>query len=193
MNVKDFNECQLTYLRSLKRGTVIYKQGAQANEFYYVQQGLIGLYHTLENGKESLLRLYSKDDYFGVRTLLGDRSYHCNARVLMPAEIIRIQPKDMMTFIQHNPKMAQQLLFKLSQELRDAEHRLVEISYLKSIDRVINSIYFLNETYPDYEWTYRDIAEYAGCEIETAIRIGKALKSKGLLDLDARHPRLISN
>ncbi|MBE2897133.1 Crp/Fnr family transcriptional regulator [Pasteurellaceae bacterium HPA106] len=181
--------CQLTYLHTLEKGTTIYKQGERANEFYYVESGLIGLYHTLENGKESLLRLYQKGDYFGFRTLFGRPFYHCSAKVMMEAEVVRIQPHDLLSFLKDNPETGQKLLYTLANELGDAEYRLAKSAYLKSLDRVIDSVYFLSENYPDYAWTYREIAEYAGCETETAIRIGRELKQKGLLKSSVRHPR----
>ena len=48
----------------------------------------------------------------------------------------------------------------------------------RTLDRVMDSLYFLKQNFPDYNWTYREIAEYAGCETETAIRIAKELKPK---------------
>ena len=155
----DLIQCQLAHLHAFAKGMSVYQQGEIAKEFYYVNRGLIGLYHTLDNGKESLVRLYQKGDYFGYRTLFGDDGYHCNAKVLVEAEIIRIKPKDIDTFFVEKAKSA----------------------YLRTLDRVIDSIYFLTENFPYYNWTHREIAEYAGCETETAIRITKELKRNGLL------------
>ena len=68
----------------------------------------------------------------------------------------------------------------LANELRDAEQRLAKSAYLRTRDRVIDSLSFLTKNFPYYNWTYREIAEYAGCETETAIRIAKELKASGL-------------
>ncbi|RRD41222.1 Crp/Fnr family transcriptional regulator, partial [Tessaracoccus sp. OH4464_COT-324] len=70
----------------------------------------------------------------------------------------------------------------LANELRDAEERLAKSAYLRTLDRVIDSLYFLTTNFPYYNWTYREIAEYAGCETETAIRIAKELKQNGLFN-----------
>ena len=174
-------DCHITRLHQLEKGTVIYSQGEQANEFYYVEKGLIGLYHILENGKESLLRIYSSQDYFGFRTIFGTQVYHCTAKVLLPAEIIRVSPHNISVFIQSNPKAIQQLLHQLSEELQTSEQRLTKAAYMRSLDRVMESITHLTQYYPNYPWTYREIAEYSGCETETAIRISKELKKQGFL------------
>lgn len=51
----------------------------------------------------------------------------------------------------------------------------------------MDSLYFLKQHFPDYNWTYREIAEYAGCETETAIRIAKELKQNGAFDRISVH------
>lgn len=173
--------CKLTHLHPLSKGMTIYKQGETANEFYFIKQGLVGLYHTLDNGKESLVRLYQQGEYFGYRTLFGDSHYHCDAKVLVEAEITRIKPHDIDQFFRENPEISKMLLQTLANELRDAEQRLAKSAYLRTLDRVIDSIYFLTKNFPYYNWTYREIAEYAGCETETAIRIANELKRNGLL------------
>ncbi|MGX2947941.1 Crp/Fnr family transcriptional regulator [Frederiksenia canicola] len=175
------NACKLTHLHPLSKGMSIYKQGETAKEFYFIQNGLVGLYHTLDNGKESLVRLYQTGEYFGYRTLFGDSQYHCNAKVLVEAEIIRIKPDDINQFFLENPIVSKMLLQTIANELRDAEQRLAKSAYLRTLDRVIDSIYFLTQHFPYYNWTYREIAEYAGCETETAIRIANELKRNGLL------------
>jgi hypothetical protein len=186
----DLKGCQLTYLHQLAKGMTVYNQGEKAQEFYYIKQGLIGLYHTLNNGKESLARLYKQGDYFGFRTLFDfdDCRYHCNAKVLIEAEIIRIKPGNIDRFLTDNLHMSKLLLQTIANELRDAEQRLAKSAYLHTLDRVIDSLCFLTKNFPYYNWTYREIAEYAGCETETAIRIAKELKKSGLfIDLLPSH------
>lgn len=186
----DLKGCQLTYLHQLAKGMTVYNQGEKAQEFYYVKQGLIGLYHTLNNGKESLARLYKQGDYFGFRTLFDfdDCRYHCNAKVLIEAEIIRIKPENIDCFLTDNLHMSKLFLQTIANELRDAEQRLAKSAYLHTLDRVIDSLCFLTKNFPYYNWTYREIAEYAGCETETAIRIAKELKKSGLfIDLLPSH------
>lgn len=81
----------------------------------------------------------------------------------------------------------EQFLVDVFHELREAEERLAKSAYLRTLDRVMDSLYFLKQHFPDYNWTYREIAEYAGCETETAIRIAKELKQNGALDRISGH------
>ncbi|MFC0322739.1 Crp/Fnr family transcriptional regulator [Gallibacterium melopsittaci] len=178
---QQLKSCQYTHLHTLPKGTPLYEQGDASHEFYFVEKGLVGLYHMLENGKESLVRIYKQGDYFGFRTLLGNGQYHCTARILQKSEIIRITPQNIDRFFAENASAVQMLFQILANELKDAENRLAKSAYLKSLDRIIDSICFLNENFPEYNWTNREIAEYTGCETETAIRITKELRRKNLI------------
>ncbi|MEG9476735.1 Crp/Fnr family transcriptional regulator [Mannheimia indoligenes] len=169
-------DCQLSSLNYLEKGVTVYSQGSQAQEFYYLKKGLIGLYHMLDNGKESLVRIYQDQEYFGFRTFFGDHFYHCTAKVLQPAEVVRIKPSQLSSFFTQNPKLTTYLIRQLAGELQDAEHRLSQASYQRTQERVSSSISYLTENYPNYHWTYREIAEFSGCETETAIRISRLLK-----------------
>lgn len=181
VSLTTLKSCEITPLHAFSKGMTVYKQGETGKAFYYLNSGLIGLYHALDNGKESLIRLYQKGDFFGYRTMFGDNQYHCSAKVLMESDIIRIKPQNPHTFLIENPDISEQLLKNIAIELREAEKRLAKNTYLRTLDRIIDSIYYLKHTFPDYNWTHREIAEYAGCETETAIRIAKELKRNGLL------------
>lgn len=183
-------QCSISECKRLERNSLIYSQGESAQVFYFLQSGLIGLYHSLENGKETLIRLYHSNQYFGFRTLFSHTPYHCTARVLQDASIIRIQPISYARFLAENPEFSQYLINQLACELHDAEHRLTSTAYKRSYDRVVDAIVSLTESYPDYPWTYREVAEFCGCETETAIRISRELKKQGILDKSHRHLRI---
>lgn len=171
----------LTRIDALPKQTLIYPQEGKASSFYYLHSGLVGLYHMLENGKVCLVRIYHQGEFFGYRSLFGNSFYHCSSRVLKPASLTRITPHEPQGFLNHLPTLGSHLLSRLASEFGDAEKRLASMAYDKTIQRVINSIEFLHEQWPEYTWTWREIAEYAGCETETAIRISRTLKEQGLL------------
>ncbi|HHF2661242.1 Crp/Fnr family transcriptional regulator [Haemophilus influenzae] len=178
--------------KTLEKNSLIYAQGEKPKEFYFLKQGLVGLYHSLENGKETLTRLYHANEYFGFRTIFSETSYHCSAKVLMEADIVRIFPGNHANFIANNPDFSCYLMKQLSNELYDAEHRISNTAYKRSYERIIDAIENLTESYPDYPWTYREVAEFCGCETETAIRISRELKKQGILDKNTRHLRICS-
>ena len=189
---QNLNKCIISESKTLEKNSLIYAQGEKPKEFYFLKQGLVGLYHSLENGKETLTRLYHANEYFGFRTIFSETSYHCSAKVLMEADIVRIFPGNHANFIANNPDFSCYLMKQLSNELYDAEHRISNTAYKRSYERIIDAIENLTESYPDCPWTYREVAEFCGCETETAIRISRELKKQGILDKNTRHLRICS-
>lgn len=179
--LSSLQSCHIVQMDNLPKGSYLYSQGDTANSFYYIKSGLIGLYHMVDNGKESLIRLYDSEQFFGYRTWFSPgQTYHCSAKVLLPATLVKITP-DSQGFLVSNPDLTLRLLTNISDELAQAESRLAHISYDKSLKRVYDALNFLYNTYPDYPWSYREVAEFAGCETETAIRIARELKKEGKL------------
>lgn len=70
----------------------------------------------------------------------------------------------------------------MANALSDAEHRLAWIARFRTRYRVLSSLWYLTHHLPGYHWTWRDVAEFAGCETETALRFTKELRTKGILD-----------
>ncbi|TKI02995.1 Crp/Fnr family transcriptional regulator [Martelella alba] len=174
----------LTRLNDLPKQTRIYPQEDEAVSFYYLHSGLVGLYHMLENGKICLVRLFGPGDFFGYRSLFAGSGYHCSSRVQRTASVTRITPHHPQAFLAHYPQLHDYLFWRLAEDLGEAEKRLASMAYDKSRQRVLRSIQYLYRQWPGYEWTWREIAEYAGCETETAIRHSRRLKTEGLLPAD---------
>ncbi|HEY0211595.1 Crp/Fnr family transcriptional regulator [Acerihabitans sp.] len=170
-----------TRLDQLPKQTRIYPQEDEALSFYYLHSGLVGLYHMLENGKVCLIRLFGPGDFFGYRSLFGYTFYHCSSRVQRTASVTRITPYQPRQFLHLYPRLNDFLFRRMARDLGEAEKRLAGMAYDKSQQRVMLSIHYLFRQWPGYEWTWREIAEYAGCETETAIRHGGELKLQGLL------------
>lgn len=51
---QNLNKCIISESKTLEKNSLIYAQGEKPKEFYFLKQGLVGLYHSLENGKETL-------------------------------------------------------------------------------------------------------------------------------------------
>ena len=50
---QNLHQCVISESKTLGKNSLIYTQGEKPKEFYFLRQGLVGLYHSLENGKET--------------------------------------------------------------------------------------------------------------------------------------------
>lgn len=167
---------------------IIYHSGSSANGFYYVEQGLVGLYQVTENGKETLLRIYGPDSYFGYRSLFTHQRYPSTARAMLDSKITYIDVQDFASLQALSPELSNCLIREVCEELGDAEKRLMQFNSYNAKKRILDTIYYIFHTYPEYPWTYREIGEYSGTDTTTVIRYCKTLKQAGLLQANSRKP-----
>lgn len=169
---------QMTY----EKGSEIYHQEEPACGFWYLNHGVVGLHHSLENGKELLVSVCQQGDWFGYLGLFGSELYHCHASVLQTASMCHVIPHSNSDFLRHHPQLAQFLLTQIVANLSDSEHRMAWITHYRTRHRVLSSLWYLTRYFPAYDWTWREVAEFAGCETETALRFSKELRLAGILD-----------
>ena len=170
----------------IKRQQIIYRANQEANGFYYIEDGLVGLYRTTETGKENLLRVYGQGEYFGYRSLFSTQRYHLTTRSLLPTTLKHIQLSCLEQLSIHDPELFRQLMRSVCQELGDAEKRLSDIATHSAAVRIIDAILNLFQEFDYYPWTAREIAEFSGTETQTVIRVCRQLKGMGLLDPNSR-------
>ncbi|ASG89813.1 Crp/Fnr family transcriptional regulator [Salmonella enterica] len=171
-------------LRPIARetGSKIYLQEEPICGFWYLNHGVVGLHHTLENGKEMLVRACQQGDWFGYLGLFGSEFYHCHACVLQTASLCHVIPHSNSDFLRYHPQFTQFLLNQVVASLSDSEHRMTWIARYRTRHRVLSSLWYLTQYFPGYDWTWREVAEFAGCETETALRFSKELRQASILD-----------
>ncbi|POP40996.1 Crp/Fnr family transcriptional regulator [Superficieibacter electus] len=178
----DFAASALVIQAAKRKGEPLYTQGQPVCGLWFLNSGVLGLYHTLDCGKDTLVRVYQAGQWFGFISLFGNSQHHCCARVLQNATVNHIIPHDNQTFKLDHPVFIEALIQQVAASLADAEHRLAWIARHSARHRVLSSLWYLTQRYPDYEWAWHEVAEFAGCETETALRFSKELKQAGILD-----------
>ena len=168
------------------KAALIYDNGEIPSGFYYINSGLVTLKCVSDSGKDSILRLYQEGEFFGFRSMISNEKYYASARALVECDLtfIRIPSLELLNKI--SPETSSRLFAQLGKELRQAEQRMARIATSKVKERVLDSIYHLINTYPDYPWTRREIGEYCGSETETIIRVCRQLNSEGRIRISNR-------
>lgn len=184
--LNDYIECN-----DIAKQHIIYRSGLPASGFYYVEQGLVGLYQVTENGKETLLRIYGPESYFGYRSLFANQHYPSTARAMLDSQISYINVQDFTSLQDISPQLSSCLMREVCEELGEAEKRLMQFNSYNAKKRILDTIYYIFQTYPEYPWTYREIGEYSGTDTTTVIRYCKTLKQAGLLNANSRKPQPI--
>ncbi len=167
--------------KNLKRGEVIYHEGSPPDALYFVEDGLVGLFHVTESGKESFLRVFTKGDILGHRSYFAHEEYHASAIALTKTRLRMITKEKVDGFLQENPKLLYKLLELLAKDLGKAELRMASLVDKSANARIAESLVCLKLKYPNQTWTRKEIAEYSGSTLESVTRLMSQLAEEGLI------------
>jgi CRP-like cAMP-binding protein len=78
-----------------------------------------------------------------------------------------------------------------SQELKQAERRIVSMADKDATERTAEALLFLKENFPDQTWTRKEIAEWAGTTPETVMRVLARFEDDGLIEQKGRLIKLV--
>lgn len=171
MTYMAFNDIlQKTEIRSFKRNQFIYHEGDSPQGLYFVEEGLIGLFHVSESGKETFLRVFAKNSIFGHRSYFASEKYHASTIALTDTKIKNLSPTECESFFKEKPDVLRSITTELAQDLGKAEIRLAGLQDKTTNQRIAESLIFLKLKYPEKIWTRKEIAEYSCSSSESVTR-----------------------
>ena len=182
----------LCSIKQYDRGSIIYSTGGEADHLYFINFGLVGLFHTTQNGRETFLRIFSKDSYFGHRSFFAQESYHANSIALVKSEIIIIPKAVSHKVLQSNPGITQEILKQVSKDLALAEIRLARLQDHSANKRIAHTLLYLKLRYPDITWTRKEIAEYSCSSAESVARLMSSLEENNIIEKRGRDFKILS-
>lgn len=172
--------------RHVKRGEIVYSEGDHPSTVWLVEEGLLGLFHIAETGRETFLRVFGKGYILGHRSTIAQEPFHASAVALTSSSLIAIPKDDFLGIL----KSDSDLLFKIStilaRDLRQCEQRMSGLVDKTAPKRIIESLLYLRLRHPTQSWTRQEIAEYSASTMETVTRIMTQLEERGLIIKDKR-------
>src|SRR6266567_4704446 len=165
----------------LGRGTVIYHEEAAAVRFSMVLRGEVKLVTYSTKGAVLLIDIVLPNQLFGAVFHDHNPVYPCTAVAMKPTDLLSFRRKDLMEDLENNPPLQKILLadtsYKLCQALQIRGLWLEEARV-----RIAQYRLYLREPHPrGIRETRATLAELAGTNVETAIRITNRLARHGIL------------
>jgi CRP-like cAMP-binding protein len=71
-----------SHYQMFRRGEVVYSEGDESKNVWFIESGLIGLFYISETGRETFLRVFGEDYLFGHRSVVVGENYHASALAL---------------------------------------------------------------------------------------------------------------
>ncbi|WP_413575092.1 Crp/Fnr family transcriptional regulator [Bdellovibrio sp. HCB290] len=180
-------------LRRYKAGQTIFEAGGEPLGLYKINTGLIKLDSTSSNGSAHTLRLIGPGGLVGYRALFAGENYYASAIAVEDTVLSFIPKNDILSFFREHPEAAMQFLEFLSRDLRLAESKWTGQMDKDAAARVADAILFLQDNFPQQNWTRKEIAQWAGTTPETVIRTLANFEKEGIVNQSSGRSIQITN
>lgn len=180
-------------IKTFQKKEYIHRIDKRAYHLFYVLSGKVKLFEENIDGKELITQIVSPNQFIGYTALIQDVPYHLNAVALEECEICIIPKEDFLSLIYKDANVSQKFIKMLSNELKEKEHKLLNMAYNSVRKRVADSLVELSkEQFGQKEKgkpikisvLREDLAAMVGTAKESAIRALCDIKETGFINIE---------
>lgn len=176
-------------IKSYDKKEYFYREEDTPRKLFFIHEGKVKISKINKDGREVVLELYGKGDFFGYWGILEDRLYNENAQALESCVIYEIPMEDFKALLRTNTTVSASFLKLLSNNMLIKEDKIIELAYESVRKRIANSILAINDVYGNDDLSFKVsrelIASMAGTTIPTTIRMITEFKNAGLINTSA--------
>ncbi|MHA7630760.1 Crp/Fnr family transcriptional regulator [Corallococcus sp. M7] len=123
--------------RRYPRGEVIFHQGDVGTALYIVRRGQVAIRLSSSDGKEVILALLDRGDFFGELALLDGSPRSTDAVAREEADVLCLQREDFQRFLATRPQVSLALLTTLSRLVRRVTQLVHDATFLDARTRLV--------------------------------------------------------
>lgn len=172
------------------KGEYLFKEKSFSNGIYIIKKGKVKIFQTNREGKQSIVYIYKKGDYFGYRPLLAEEPHPVSA-MAMDKVVVSFIPRELfIVMINESSYLARMLLNILSKEFSVWINKMTIFSQYAVKERVALSLLILNKVYQRKNENINsikiaigrdDFAGFVGTAKETLVRMLRTFKNKNII------------
>lgn len=173
-----------------RKGQVIFDEQHPSRGLYLVVQGRVKVTIPLDNGTQTVVDIFTTDDFFGESSLLGEGRYLERASALDNVTLMSWTGNEIEEQVERQPRLGIALLQMLVKRGLDYEERLQSFALDKTPERVVRSLLRFAERLGARSedgsirippLTHQVISEYVGTSREIVTFQMNRLRQKGCL------------
>lgn len=183
--------------RFIKKGEKIFSEGEKLNGVFCVRSGVSKLSKISENGKDQIVKIASKGELMGQRSIISEEITNLSAVALDDMEVCFIPKNHLMDNISKNVEFTKALLKHMANDLKFADNVIVNMAQKTVKQRVAETISYLesnfekdNDGYIGVILTREDIANVVGTAKEACIRTLASLKKDKIISTQGKRIKI---
>lgn len=200
----ELKEDQLDQLASLviskdfaRDETIILEKDESVQALFLIAGGDVKVYMTGSDGKETILTLLSRGDFFGEMSLIDGEPRSASVKAVTPTKLLIIRREHFLELLKTTPELATGLLIQMSRRLRNANRQIGSLATMSVYGRVAGTLLSLVEdrgvrihgdngkmvTVIRNRPTQQQLAEMSGTTRETVSRVFSSLVKNGTISV----------
>lgn len=179
----------------LQAGDTLFQQGAPAERFFFVRDGMIKLYRLSPEGDEKIIEIMQPGQTFGEAVLfMGERArYPVNAEAISESHLYGFEQKAFLNLLRESHEACFGLLASMSRRLHMLVNQIDSLTLQNATYRVVMYLLELapREARPgadiDLAVPKSALASRLAIQPETFSRLLARLRDQGLIEIHGQH------
>ena len=165
-------------LRKFKQDEVVYHQGDPAAHWFVVFEGLVKVLLLDENGRELLISLHSRGEFFGELCVI-------------PTSVFQIDRDGSLAVLKRNEEARSHMFERLSRSIRKLEGQVEDFAFLDVTSRLAKYLVEVARLGRPLPLTQDDLAAAVGSTRMTVNKLLADFERRGLIDVERRNVRVL--
>jgi CRP/FNR family transcriptional regulator/CRP/FNR family cyclic AMP-dependent transcriptional regulator len=188
--------CGKAFLRNYEENQPIILQNEPGTTLYLILEGRVKVVLYGEEGKELVLTILGKGDFFGEMAVVDGLPRSASVIAIEFSRLLLIQREVFLGLIQRAPELSLQFMKELSRRLRLADARIESLALMDvygRVARVLRELTLKGGKKKGNEWivenrpTHQEIASMAGTTRESVTRVINDLIRAGYLRVEGKN------
>jgi CRP-like cAMP-binding protein len=189
-------DCKTSH--TIKKGEVIFAEGENVNGIFCIKKGVCKLTKLSPNGKDHIVKLVSKGELLGQRSLISEEAVNLSAVALEDMEVCFIPKTEVMGFFDKNNQFSMNVMKNICGDLKEADIHMVDMAQKSVKERLAETLLHLHDTFGTNEdnslqiqLSRDELASMIGTATESCIRLLSDFKKLGIIELAGKKITLI--
>ncbi len=173
-----------------KKGQTIIKEGTFSKGIYIIKKGKIKIHNSNTEGKESILYIYKRGEFFGYRPMVANEPNPVSASALEAVAVTFIPRDVFIELLDSSPVFARRLLASITSEFSVWVNKITLFSQHAVKERAAMALLILSQVYQKSSASSSkvvinigrdDLAAYIGTAKETVVRMLRVFKDAKII------------
>lgn len=182
------SDCKTSY--TIKKGENLFEEGQTLNGIFCIKNGVCKISKLSDNGKNHIIKLISKGDVLGERSLVNEEPLNLSATALEDMEVCFVPKAEVMGFFKNNIDFSLEMLRNVCENLKEADNDLVNMAQKTVKERLAYTLLYLKDKFGSNEdrtlkiqLSREELSGIIGTATESCIRLLSDFKKEGFIDL----------